>query len=409
MAGKKSFKGTGADLFLSLSPEEIRPTVLDAEQLVQIKSEQIMELKINPVFEALIPPLSPEEYAQLENNLLQNGIREAISIWGNVIIDGHNRYSIATKHNLPYSTISYEFDNEDSVKLWIFENQIGRRNLPAYERVKLALLLKPVITEKAKQQQLRKPSNPSDAPTHDIPDKPDKQSKQSPPLRTLQVIADMAGVSHDTVSKVEKILEVGIPEVLDKLTRGDVTINKAYEETKQKAQKPKDEDVTKKLHGHGQDIGTYSVIYADPKWEVSGESLGAGNDIKTISVPAADDAILFLWSADSTLDKALRVMSAWGFKYKTSMVWDRRQAGAGQYVRGQHDVLLIGIRGKFDPPGEDARVGSVRSERVKGADGKKPKWFYEQIERMFPDHPLLEMFANERHSERWTLFHADKE
>jgi len=396
---KKNFKGSGADLFLS--PE---PTTLSLETTTK-------ELTINPVFQALIPPLSDEEYAQLEENLIENGIREAISIWGDTIVDGHNRYEIATKHNLQYATISYEFDSEDDVKLWIFKNQIGRRNLPPFERVRLALHLKPVIAEKAKLQQIRKPS---DSPQqNDTPeDFVQQNSAKQNPLNTRDIIADMAGVSHDTVSKVEKILDAGTPETLEKIKRGDITVHKAYQDTRSQERKVESLDV--KQSSLTIFDSNFSLIYADPPWEskfLTDESEEDANasysmkfsDLKKLMIPVSDDAILLLWSSSSVLDKALQLMSAWGFKYQTNMIWDKQQIGLGQYVRGQHEMLLIGIRGSFTPPEEDVRVGSVYSEES-SSQKTKPKWFYEQIERMFPNETYLELFASNKYNDRWTVF-----
>ena len=387
---KKNFKGSGADVFLS--PE---PTTLSVEATTK-------ELTINPVFQALIPPLSEEEYTQLEENLIENGIREAISIWDSTIVDGHNRYEIAMRHNLPYTTISYEFDSEDDVKLWIFKNQIGRRNLPPFERVRLALHLKPVIAEKAKLQQIRKPVDSADK----------QNSAKQNPFNTRNIIADMAGVSHDTVSRVEKILDIGTPETLESIKRGDISIHKAYQDAR--SQERKAETLDAKQPSLKIFDSNFSLIYADPPWEskvLTGEDEEDINDsysmkfgdLKKLAIPVSDDAILLLWSSSSVLDKALQLMNAWGFKYRTNMIWDKQQIGFGQYVRGQHEMLLIGIRGNFSPPAEDTRVGSVYSEES-SSQKTKPKWFYEQIERMFPNETYLELFASNKYSDRWTVF-----
>ena len=88
-------------------------------------------LKINPKFEQIIPPLTPEEFAQLEENILLEGkIINPIITWDEVIVDGHNRYKIALKHTeIPFSTVKKEFSCEDEVIIWICNNQLGRRNI----------------------------------------------------------------------------------------------------------------------------------------------------------------------------------------------------------------------------------------------------------------------------------------
>jgi len=88
-----------------------------------------MELTINPIFHSLIPPISKEEYGLLEQSILHEGCRDAIVAWNDCILDGHNRYEICQKHNIGFKTLEKEFDNENEVKFWIINNQLGRRNL----------------------------------------------------------------------------------------------------------------------------------------------------------------------------------------------------------------------------------------------------------------------------------------
>jgi hypothetical protein len=85
----------------------------------------------------LIPALSAEEYAQLEANILNEGIREPIITWNGYIIDGHNRYDIATRFDLEYKTTSKHFESEIDVKIWMATNQLGRRNLSDYVKGEL--------------------------------------------------------------------------------------------------------------------------------------------------------------------------------------------------------------------------------------------------------------------------------
>lgn len=87
------------------------------------------ELMINAEFKKLIPPLTPEEFAQLEQNCLAEGIRDAIVTWNGYIIDGHNRYEIAQRYDLEFKVIESEFESENDVIEWMLCNQLGRRNL----------------------------------------------------------------------------------------------------------------------------------------------------------------------------------------------------------------------------------------------------------------------------------------
>ena len=90
-----------------------------------------MELRIDPEFESKIPPLSAEEFRQLEENILSDGIViNPIIVWNGVIVDGHNRFHILEKHpHIQYSIHEKQFDDRFSVIAWICKNQLGRRNL----------------------------------------------------------------------------------------------------------------------------------------------------------------------------------------------------------------------------------------------------------------------------------------
>jgi transcriptional regulator with XRE-family HTH domain len=174
-----------------------------------------MELTVKSEFHDLIPSISSEEYQLLEENLLNEGCREALVTWNDCILDGHNRYQICQKHNIGFKILEKEFNTEDEAKVWIIYNQVARRNLPAYERARLLLVLKPLIMEKAKQKQ-----HESGGPV------PQKSAK--PPIDTREEIAKAAGVSHDTISKIETIEKKASPEVKEAARKGEMSVDKAY-------------------------------------------------------------------------------------------------------------------------------------------------------------------------------------
>ena len=94
-------------------------------------NEMIEQLKIDPEFEKVIPPLTKDEYHQLEQNILDDGrIIMPIAVWGDIIVDGHNRYRIAREYgDIPFLTTQLDFANRYEVIAWICKNQLGRRNL----------------------------------------------------------------------------------------------------------------------------------------------------------------------------------------------------------------------------------------------------------------------------------------
>jgi hypothetical protein len=125
---------------------------------------EVIMIIIDDEFRSLIPKLSDKEYHQLEENILTDGCRDPLVVWpvdGNedkeyVLIDGHNRYEICDRHGIAFETIQYEFADRDSVKLWIIQNQFGRRNISYFDRARLALKYKEIIDRQNTNKQNKK-------------------------------------------------------------------------------------------------------------------------------------------------------------------------------------------------------------------------------------------------------------
>ena len=185
-------------------------------------------MKIDVEFQSLIPPLTYEEKKMLEESILSDGCRDAIVVWNDTIIDGHNRYEICKKHGIPFETVSREFEDRNDVIEWIIKNQFGRRNLPMHERARLALRLKPVIAEKAKEKQAEYHGNQYESGLSQ------NSAEVQKTIDTREEIAKAAGVSHDTIAKVEKIESEAPAPVILASRRNDISVNTAYQVTKMK-------------------------------------------------------------------------------------------------------------------------------------------------------------------------------
>jgi len=93
----------------------------------------MQQIIIDNEFKFLLPVLDEQAFADLEADILENGIRDSLVLWESILIDGYNRYNIAQKHNLPFKTVSMEFHSRDEVVIWIIRNQIARRNLTQFQ------------------------------------------------------------------------------------------------------------------------------------------------------------------------------------------------------------------------------------------------------------------------------------
>ena len=96
--------------------------------------KKVCDLTVDPEFRDLIPPLNEEELKLLEESLVADGCESPLIVWNGVIIDGHNRYAICRKHDIPFSIQEKNFDTREEVMLWMLRNQLGRRNLNNYQR-----------------------------------------------------------------------------------------------------------------------------------------------------------------------------------------------------------------------------------------------------------------------------------
>lgn len=191
-------------------------------------------IAIDSEFQSLIPPLSDDEYQRLEKSILTDGYHEwePIVTWNGTIVDGHNRYHICDEHGIKPTQVEQEFESRDAAKIWIIEHQFGRRNLNKYQRSELALQLESLIAAEAKQRQQLSQGRGKKGLQNSV------NLNQS--VHTDEKLAEMAGVSRDTIRKVRVIEneaangnETAI-EAKQAVLSGAKSIHKAYGEIRPK-------------------------------------------------------------------------------------------------------------------------------------------------------------------------------
>ena len=179
-------------------------------------------ITIREDFRALIPPLSADEREELEQSILTHGCRDPLLIWNGYIVDGHNRYEICSGNGIEFKTLDIEFEDDNEAKIWMIRNQFGRRNLDTYARAKLAIELKSLFAAKAKENQAIQFKGVSLS----------QKSVEVKPVDTQKELARIAGTSHDTIAKVERIERDATPEIKEALRTSAISINGAYKATK---------------------------------------------------------------------------------------------------------------------------------------------------------------------------------
>jgi N6-adenosine-specific RNA methylase IME4 len=374
-------------------------------------------LEIKEEFKKLIPPLTVEEFKQLEQNCLDEGIREKIITWNGFIIDGHNRYEIATRWNLDYKTESKYFKNENDVKEWMINNQFGRRNLSNYQRSVLALQLEEVFSTKAKEKELERKTT-----FHKC------EKSNLPKINTVKQISDIANISHNTIARVKVIEAKATPEVKAQLSTGELSINQAYQEIKKEEKKEerlqKIELIKESIEKENKTLeGVFDVIAIDPPWEYSErggfsseqhdeDSNRGGVDYPTLTVeelkllklPSKDDCVLYLWTTHAFLRDSFDLLNAWGFTYKAVITWDKEKMGIGRNIRMQCEFCLLATKGNPLLQGSSVR-DIIREPRREHS--RKPIKFYELVETMTTGRKL-DYFSREKR-ENWEVYGAESE
>lgn len=193
----------------------------------------VMNIIVTEELKAYIDPLTEDEYAALERSILAEGCRDALVLWGDILVDGHNRHSICTKHGLPFQTVqNTRFKSMEDVHLWMIDQHLGRRSVSDFQRGVLALRKKEIM-EARRLAVLNDPSPEvtAAAAAADAAEAPagagDAPLPEAPALKSREAIARAARISSATVSQIEKIQKAAAPELVAAVRSGEVSISAA--------------------------------------------------------------------------------------------------------------------------------------------------------------------------------------
>lgn len=362
----------------------------------------------------VFPLLEQGEFDALVADIQQYGLREPVVLFEGKILDGRNRYRASLQAGVECPTVSYEGD--DPVGFVVSLN-LRRRHLNESQRAMVAAKLATIAHGGDRQ----------DANLH--------------LARTSAEAAALLNVSERSVASARAIRDCGVEELQSKVVSGAMSVSAAADiarlpqaEQKEIAQldnsqileRAKEIRSRQALARRAQRVRKieeisrgnsplltarrYPVILADPPWRYEHPPMGDNrvieNHYPTMSLEeicdlpvcevAADDAILYIWATAPKLAECMKVIEAWGFDYRTNMVWVKDRIGMGYYVRGQHELLLIARRGQMPPPAPGNQPSSaVFAPRTEHS--AKPIEFYEIIERSYPDVGKIELFCRTPH------------
>ena len=395
---------------------------------------ELLNIVIDQEFKNLIPPLIEEDRSRLEQSILEEGCRDALVLWGNTLVDGHNRYEICTKYDIPFETTQMDFASRNDAMLWMIKNQLARRNLSAADRILLAQKQRPMLEEIARTAKATaiaesNKENPRRATFNviqtDNNEKPNvTQSDNSDPEETPSVyellgvdpelpkkktkvnvqaeIAKAAGVGSGTVARFEQIQQKK-PELVDDIREHKLSIDAAYKqvkeqeradkEAKREEQRQENAEKVEQLSSPLEAQGLFQTIVIDPPWDWGDEGdinqFGrAKPDYHTMPIEeirqvpvgqiADENCHLYLWVTNRSLPKAFSLIEAWGFRYITCITWVKPYFGMGNYFRGDTEQVLFAVKGSQPLKRKDMGT-HFEAPRGQGHSAK-PDEFYDIVE-----------------------------
>lgn len=201
-----------------------------------------MDIRIDEGLRAYIDPLTEDEHEALERSLLAEGCRDALVLWGDLLVDGHNRYAICQKHGIEFQTRqNTAFKSMEDVHLWMIENHLGRRSVSDFQRGVLALRKKEILLARTPPEGSAPPDAASadatssegsppwdeDAPGADGAPRLPPNISWTPPVPSRQALARAARISSNTLGQIEKIQKDAAPELVRAVKEGAISINAA--------------------------------------------------------------------------------------------------------------------------------------------------------------------------------------
>jgi N6-adenosine-specific RNA methylase IME4 len=334
----------------------------------------------------IFPLLSEEELKELAQDIKDNGLKQTIVLHEDKILDGRNRYRAC---KLACVEPRFEKFKGDSAASFVISMNLKRRHLSASQRGMVGADAEPFFTAEAKERQREHGGTA-----------PGKKS-----LRALvrevkgkaaEKAAATANVSPRYVQEAKAIKKAS-PALAAQVKAGEKTITQARREITR----------AKVTAQAALPSNKYRVIYADPPWKYgdSRERLegttGASAHYPSMPITelcalpvidlAENNAVLFLWVTSPLLPECFQIITAWGFQYKASFVWDKVKHNIGHYNSVRHEFLLICTRGSCLPDSREL-IDSVQSIE-RGEHSAKPQEFRVIIERMYPVGKKLELFA----------------
>jgi N6-adenosine-specific RNA methylase IME4 len=344
------------------------------------------------------PEMLPEEYARLKDDLDKNGYDVNYPIWfyEGQILDGWNRERACKELHIEPVYAEFTGSDMDAIEFVMRSNK--RRNLTSSQWAAMAVLSTDIIEVISKEANERKLSTLKQNNT-DV--------ELIPQRRTSYQVAELFNTNGKYIQEAQRLKDEK-PELFEAVKNGEKTITEVKREERNELQRDRLFEIKNLPEG------VYDIIYCDPPWKYEfavTDSRKIENqyptmnldDIRNLKLPElAKDSLLLMWATAPKLTEAISVIEAWGFNYRTHCIWDKGKIGMGYWFRGQHELLLLAVRGNFNVPLPENRIPSIYYEK-RGEHSVKPIFFYEWIERSFGERKRIELFSRNKRDgwENW--------
>lgn len=350
----------------------------------------------------LFPVMSGEEYEGLKKDIAENGLYNPITLYKDKIIDGRTRWRVCKELKIEPA---FEVLGDDIDPLaYVVSQNLHRRHLNASQRAMIAARLATM------RQGERTDIQPS---------------ANWPKVVSQEQAAQKLSIGERSLRRAKAVIDKGTDELVKAVNAGNVAVSLAArvsELAKEKQEqfiavleagkKPREayrQATRNSIADRPITPGKYRVIYADPPWQYSDSGIINDDNYgkaerhydtiplqKICNMPieniAERDAVLFLWATSPMLEDAFKVIGAWGFRYKTSFVWDKVKHNYGHYNSVRHEFLLVATRGSCLPE-ESELFDSVQVIERGKKHSEKPERFRDIIDILYPSGSRIELFA----------------
>lgn len=335
-----------------------------------------------------VPELTAEERVALRESILQYGImtpviRSSGPACEGMLVDGFHRTELGEELGVEVPTHYLAFATEAEFRIAQIELNLQRRQLTIGKKIMLGISLEPWERELAK----------------------DRMATGVAGGNTRDLIGAKLGMSGTTYERGKRILEQGDPLTVEAFLLGHISVREGLSRLR-KTEKREKWDAIQTI-SVAPPTGRYRTLVIDPPWDNGSAQYPTQTEAEIGMLPIQDlleaDAFVWLWTVNSLVPQALRLLDHWELRYVGLATWDKELIGTGYWLHGQTEQVLLAVNGSPEP-GPSQRKSLIRSKRREHS--RKPDEFYDLAEKMDPCGPRLDMYSREERP-GWSTWGAE--